>query len=60
MRSLEEPDRPKSALPLDYRPPQPALLHSLGPREGGIEDVDMRDAGPSTAPLRQGTTFFND
>lgn len=60
VRSLEEPDRPKSALPLDYRPPQSALLHSLAPRDSGIEDVDMRDAGPSTAPLRQGGTFFHD
>jgi F-box and WD-40 domain protein CDC4 len=46
------PDRPLSAFSLDYR----------GPGSGSEEqDVDMMDAGPSTAPLQQtGLTFFAD
>ncbi|KAK4123590.1 WD40 repeat-like protein [Parathielavia appendiculata] len=46
------PDRPLSAFSLDYRGPDSA---------SGIQDVDMVDAGPSTAPLQQtGSTFFHD
>jgi F-box and WD-40 domain protein CDC4 len=44
------PDRPLSAFSLDYRGSSSA---------GG--DVDMPDAGPSTAPLQQScATFFHD
>ncbi|KAK3301986.1 WD40-repeat-containing domain protein [Chaetomium strumarium] len=47
------PDRPLSALSLDYR----ASISA-----SGIQDLDMPDAGPSTAPLQQqsGPTFFQD
>jgi F-box and WD-40 domain protein CDC4 len=46
------PDRPLSAFSLDYRGPGSS---------SGIQDVDMADAGPSTAPLQQsGPTFFHD
>lgn len=51
------PDRPLSAFALDYR-------GSSGSAGGGgiIEDVEMPDAGPSTAPLLQqgAPTFFHD
>ncbi|CCF31992.1 F-box/WD repeat domain-containing protein, partial [Colletotrichum higginsianum] len=56
----EAPHRPMSAMQLDYRQSQPAVA---GPsREAvGSQDVDMRDAGPSTAPLQGGNkTFFHD
>jgi len=46
------PDRPLSAFSLDYRGSGSA---------SGIQDVDMLDAAPSTAPLQQsGPTFFHD
>ncbi len=46
------PDRPLSAFSLDYRGSGSA---------SGMQDVDMPDAGPSTAPLQQsGPTFFHD
>jgi F-box and WD-40 domain protein CDC4 len=60
-RALEDaPHRPMSAMQLDYRHPQPAVA---GPsmEASGSQDVDMRDAGPSTAPLQGGNkTFFHD
>lgn len=44
------PDRPLSAFSLDYRGP-----------DSGIQDVDMTDAGPSTAPLQHsGPAFFHE
>lgn len=46
-------DRPMSAFTLEF--PQGA-----GSADG-IQDVEMPDAGPSTAPLqRSGPTFFHD
>ncbi len=47
------PDRPLSAFALDYRGSGSA---------GGMQDIEMPDAGPSTAPLLQqgGPTFFHD
>ncbi|KAL2271794.1 hypothetical protein VTJ83DRAFT_1165 [Remersonia thermophila] len=46
------PDRPLSAFPFDRRE---------GSSASGIQDVDMTDAGPSTAPLQgSGSTFFGD
>lgn len=60
MKALEGPDRPKSALALDWRQPQPTMLPGVAPRDSG-EDVEMNDAGPSTAPLQGGgSTFFHD
>ena len=57
-RQLEEdaPNRPMSAMPFDFRS-QDGVSGST--RE--VQDVDMRDAGPSTAPLQGGSqTFFHD
>ncbi|KAK0381453.1 WD domain-containing protein [Colletotrichum limetticola] len=56
----EAPNRPLSAMQLDYRQTQPTVAGSS--REAaGSQDVDMRDAGPSTAPLQGGNkTFFHD
>lgn len=52
------PNRPMSAVLPDYR--APPLLSGLSRRED-VNDVDMVDVGPSTAPLQQGnTTFFHD
>lgn len=48
-----------SAMQLDFRP-QPTVA---GPSHEATDghDVDMRDAGPSTAPLQGGNkTFFHD
>lgn len=58
-RTLDAPapdgSRPLSAFALDYRG---AGSSSSG---NGILDVDMPDAGPSTAPLQQsGGMFFRD
>ncbi|TDZ23840.1 F-box/WD repeat-containing protein 7 [Colletotrichum orbiculare MAFF 240422] len=56
----ETPTRPLSAMQLDFRTSQPTVA---GPsREASSsQDVDMRDAGPSTAPLQGGNkTFFHD
>ncbi|KAL2021066.1 hypothetical protein VTK56DRAFT_7721 [Thermocarpiscus australiensis] len=45
------PDRPLSAFPPDHR----------GSSSASGQDVDMSDAGPSTAPLQQSSaTFFHD
>jgi F-box and WD-40 domain protein CDC4 len=53
----DDPSRPLSAMAIDYRSAQPTLA---GPsRDASAQDVDMHDAGPSTAPL-QGVTFFHD
>ncbi|KAJ9134423.1 F-box/WD repeat-containing protein 7 [Pleurostoma richardsiae] len=60
-RPLEASNRPMSALPLDYRKSTSHLLPGLIRRESQSQDVDMHDAGPSTAPLQQGSqTFFHD
>jgi F-box and WD-40 domain protein CDC4 len=58
-RVLEgNPDRPLSAMALDYRDREDSMSGSI---TGPAEDVDMQDAGPSTAPLQGGnTTFFHD
>lgn len=58
-RQLEDdaPNRPMSAMPFDYHRSQDGIAGS------GLEsqDVDMRDAGPSTAPLQGGSqVFFQD
>lgn len=46
------PDRPLSAFSLEHR--------RIG-STSGIQDVEMGDAGPSTAPLQPtNTTFFHD
>ena len=59
-RPLEASERPMSALPLDYRR-MPAMIPGMLRRNSLSQDVDMPDAGPSTAPLQQGnTTFFHD
>lgn len=58
-RQLEEdaPNRPMSAMPFDFHRSQNAIA---GPSRES-QDVDMRDAGPSTAPLQGGNqTFFRD
>ena len=53
----DAPNRPMSAMPFDFSRSQDGLAGSS--RE--IQDVDMRDAGPSTAPLQGGNqTFFHD
>lgn len=60
MRTLEDPSRPKSALAIDFRQSQATILPGSAPRDNE-EDVDMQDAGPSTAPLQGGgSTFFHD
>lgn len=57
--SQTESTRPRSAMALDYR--RPAMLEGIPRRESADPDVDMRDAGPATAPLQQGhATFFHD
>lgn len=62
MGQLEDPDRSENALPFGLQPSQPAILPALAPPDGGSEDVDMREAGPSTAPapLQEASTFFHD
>lgn len=57
-RILEnDPERPLSALAIDYRGSEEASSSS----QGDSQDVDMEDAGPSTAPLPgENTTFFHD
>ncbi|KAH6890388.1 WD40-repeat-containing domain protein [Thelonectria olida] len=49
----DDPNRPQSAMAIDYRGSHPTT------RDHSSQDVDMQDAGPSTAPL-QGVTFFHD
>ncbi|KAI6359324.1 hypothetical protein MCOR25_007085 [Pyricularia grisea] len=57
-RPHEASDRPMSALPLDYSKTN-TLIPGLPRRD--CPDVDMRDAGPSTAPLQQcNSTFFHE
>ncbi|KAL2680814.1 hypothetical protein Neosp_008417 [[Neocosmospora] mangrovei] len=53
----DDPNRPLSAMAIDYRTSQPTMASSS--RDPQAQDVDMQDAGPSTAPL-QGGTFFHD
>ncbi|KAK7414398.1 hypothetical protein QQX98_006763 [Neonectria punicea] len=53
----DDPTRPLSAMAIDYRSSQPTIASSS--RDQSNQDVDMQDAGPSTAPL-QGGTFFHD
>jgi F-box and WD-40 domain protein CDC4 len=45
---LMVPARPLSALSMDYR------------STGAMQDVEMMDAGPSTAPLQHGSFFRDD
>lgn len=55
----EDPTRPLSAMAIDYRGSGSAIASSS--RDATTQDVDMQDAGPSTAPLQGGnTTFFHD
>lgn len=55
----ETPNRPLSAMALDYRAGDAAIAGSS--RDASTQDVDMQDAGPSTAPLPGGNkTFFHD
>ncbi|EJT74337.1 F-box/WD repeat-containing protein 7 [Gaeumannomyces tritici R3-111a-1] len=54
-RPHETSTRPMSALPLDYRKSH-TLIPGIPRRDS--QDVDMRDAGPSTAPLQQGNASF--
>ncbi|KAL2753650.1 hypothetical protein ACRALDRAFT_1082846 [Sodiomyces alcalophilus JCM 7366] len=61
-RSLlpDTPPRPMSAVQLDFRSAQQAVAGSSR-GSSSTQDVDMRDAGPSTAPLQGGSqTFFHD
>jgi F-box and WD-40 domain protein CDC4 len=56
----DAPNRPMSAMQFDFRRSQPVIASS-SQDSSGCQDVDMRDAGPSTAPLQGGNmTFFND
>jgi F-box and WD-40 domain protein CDC4 len=53
----DDPNRPLSAMAIDYRTSQQTLA---SPSQDALtQDVEMNDAGPSTAPL-QGGTFFHD
>lgn len=50
-----------SAMQLDFRHPQPTAVAGPSMEASDSQDVDMRDAGPSTAPLQGGNkTFFHD
>ena len=60
MGPLEDPERPKSALPFSLMPPQPPMPPGLPCEDSGIADVDMTEAGPSTAPLQQGSALFQE
>ncbi|KAF4442796.1 F-box and WD-40 domain-containing CDC4 [Fusarium acutatum] len=53
----DDPNRPLSAMAIDYRTSQQTLASPS--RDASTQDVEMNDAGPSTAPL-QGGTFFHD
>jgi len=54
---LAEP-QPSRALTADFRRSALALPSALSEDEVEMPDIDMRDAGPSTAPLAGNTTFF--
>ena len=55
----DDPTRPVSAMAIDYRSVGSAIASSS--RDPSTQDVDMQDAGPSTAPLQGGNqTFFHD
>ena len=58
-RVLEgNPERPLSAMALDFRDREDIM--SSGDQDTS-EDVDMQDAGPSTAPMHGSqVTFFHD
>ncbi|KAH7313349.1 WD40-repeat-containing domain protein [Stachybotrys elegans] len=57
-RGLEDmPARPLSAMALDFKSSD-VLGDSADGQSSGPDDVDMHDAGPSTAPLQGGATFF--
>lgn len=60
MGPLEDTKGTKSALPFGSIVPQPTTLPGLAPPNGEAEDIDMREAGPTTAPLQQGSTFLHD
>ncbi|KAI1074101.1 WD40-repeat-containing domain protein [Whalleya microplaca] len=55
---LAEPS-PTRPLTADFRRSTLGITNSED-EDPGSEDVDMRDAGPSTAPLAGNTTFFHD
>ncbi|KAL5613587.1 hypothetical protein FOVSG1_002650 [Fusarium oxysporum f. sp. vasinfectum] len=48
----DDPNRPLSAMAIDYRTSQQTLASSS--RDASTQDVEMNDAGPSTAPLQGG------
>ncbi|RKL24166.1 Pyruvate dehydrogenase E1 component subunit alpha [Fusarium proliferatum] len=48
----DDPNRPLSAMAIDYRTSQQTLVSSS--RDASTQDVEMNDAGPSTAPLQGG------
>lgn len=54
----DDPNRPLSAMALDYRDSEQMI--SEGSSQEASQDVNMVDAGPSTAPLGGNVTFFHD
>jgi F-box and WD-40 domain protein CDC4 len=60
-RAIDDaPNRPMSAM-FDYRKSQPLSMAGPSRDASTSQDVDMQDAGPSTAPLQGGNkTFFHD
>ena len=50
----DDPKRPLSAMALDYRSGDPSI--SAPSRDS--DDVDMAEAGPSTAPLQNASKTF--
>ncbi|KAI1334168.1 WD40-repeat-containing domain protein [Xylariaceae sp. FL0016] len=55
---LAEPS-PTRPLTADFRRSALGITSNVED-DAGCQDVDMRDAGPSTAPLASNTTFFHD
>lgn len=54
----DDPNRPSSAMGLEFRSSEPSIATST--QDVSTQDVDMQDAGPSTAPLHGGNrTFFD-
>ncbi|CAJ2505981.1 Uu.00g001110.m01.CDS01 [Anthostomella pinea] len=56
---LAEPS-PTHPLTADFRRSTLGLSSIDMDEDSGSQDIDMRDAGPSTAPLAGNTTFFHD
>lgn len=54
----DDPSRPLSAMALDYRDSEPTASEESA--QEATQDVNMVDAGPSTAPLQGNGTFFHD